>query len=131
MYAPVLRPFVMASTRRDASEPGVVPALGARRARLTARPTRVPPPAPEPLQVPTHHVELKLRLLDAVSLARVHDHRDGHVAPFERRVELVALRDGDADVVLTMLDERRGGHPVDVEHGGTIAPQVRRVPKLA
>src|SRR5881394_1230359 len=34
-----------ASTRRDASEPGVVPALGARRARLTARPTRVPPPA--------------------------------------------------------------------------------------
>src|SRR5437667_330674 len=83
-------------------------------------------PASEPLQVPTHHVELELGLVDYVSLTRVHHHRDRHVAPLERRVELVALRDRHPQVVLTVLDERRRRHGLHVTHRGASVPRLSR-----
>src|SRR6266550_8309822 len=84
----------------------------------------------EPFQIALHHVELKLRLTDRVSLPRIDDHRDRNVAPLQRRVELVALRDRHALVVLAMLDESGSGERLDAENRGTILPQLGRVPKL-
>src|SRR6266480_7492691 len=87
-------------------------------------------PPLEPFQVPPHYVELEPWLPDAVPLSRVHHHRDRHVAPLECRVQLVALRDRYAQVVLAVLDEGRRRHRFDAEDGGAILPQLRGVPKL-
>src|SRR5262249_29864397 len=59
----------------------------------------------KPFQISLHAIDQQSRLFDAVRGARV-DHHPGRAAlPFERVVELVALRKGHALVALAVLDQ--------------------------
>src|SRR6185369_1739026 len=67
----------------------------------------------EPFQLALEEVDLMIRLLNAVTFARIAKEDDFDAALFERAIILFALRDGDAKVAFAVRNHNRRFHTID------------------
>jgi len=81
----------------------------------------------EPFEIVAHDGARRPRLADAVAEALVHHHRHRHAPVFEALAQLIGIGDGDAPVVLAVLDQGGRLRLPDVAHGRGEAVDLRVV----
>src|SRR5438067_12964044 len=82
----------------------------------------------KPIQIALHGGELHLWLVWAVRLAGQDDHSGRHTLGFEGVVEFVSLRDRNADIGVTLLDQGWCRNALDIEHCRVFRIHVRDLP---